>query len=174
MIKSGFPSLVPASACGFSMRKNRTKIEYCPNPSARNPVSPGPGLGPHLHFQQLLLHQPLQRLLLLRFKMIPTHVNQKFLSHDGVRNRATETCVKTVPVQPLPFTTQTLIPRLSVPEVGASSKEAASEFQHLISRRHFAPPGIGCSRLFSSGPLSMRLTVVCARAAPRLREKRDR
>lgn len=87
LIKSGFPSLVPASVtCGCSMRANRTKTVPCPNPSATNPASAGPGLDPHLHFRQLLLHQPLQRLLLLRFKMIPTHVNQKFLSHDGVSN----------------------------------------------------------------------------------------
>lgn len=157
MIKSGFPSLVPASACGCSMRVNGTKFVSCPKPSATNPVSPGPELGPHLHLQQLLLHQPLQRLLLLRFKVIPIHVNQKFLSHDGVRNRANRnTYQDRVPVQPLPFTTQTLIPRLYAPEIGASSKEAASEFQHLISRRNFAPPGIGCSRLFPSGPRSVR------------------
>lgn len=170
MIKSGFPSLVPASACGCSMRVNGTKVVSCPKPSATNPVSPGPELGPHLHLQQLLFHQPFQRLLLLRFKMIPTHVNQKFLSHDGVSNRATETRIKTE-YQSNPGPLQ---PRLFAPEIGASSKEAASEFQHLISRRHLAPPGIGCSRLFSSGPLSVRLTVVCARAVPRLREERDR
>lgn len=135
----------------------------CPNPSATNPVSPGPGSRPHLHLQQLLLHQPLQCLLLLRFKVILAHVGQKLLSHDGVRNRATKTRVKTESQSDsCPFQSRLLISY--APEVRGTSEEAAREFQHLISRRHFAPPGIGSSRLFSSGPPSVSLTAVCARA----------
>lgn len=105
--------------------------------------------------------------------MIPAHVGQKLLSHDGVRNRATKTRVKTESQSDsCPFQSRLLIPY--APEVRGTSEEAAREFQHLISRRHFAPPGIGSSRLFSSGPPSVRLTAVCARALTPLREGRDR
>lgn len=78
-----------------------------PSSLATTPARGGPGSRPHLHLQQLLLHQPLQCLLLLRFQVVAARVSQESPPHDGVRKRAAETRVKTESLsRPCPFQPQ--------------------------------------------------------------------
>lgn len=81
-------------------------------------------------------------------------------------------CQGRVPVPPLPFQTPT--PVSSSPEIREDSEEATDELLHLVLPRHFAPPRIAGSRLFSSGPPSARLTGACARVVFWRRQARDR
>lgn len=121
-----------------------------PSSLAASPASAsrGPGSGPaHLHLQQLLLHQPLQCLLLLWLQVVAARVSQVPPPHDGMRERAAGTgCQDGVPSHPRPF--QPHLPTPWAPEVRAALEEATGELLHLLLPRHFAQPGIGGSRLF--------------------------
>lgn len=144
-----------------------------PSSSATNPASSGPGSRPHLHLQQLLLHQPLQRLLLVRFQVVAARVSQEPPPHDGVRERAAETCVKTEsPPRPCPFQPQRQ-PLVHL-RSGRPRKKPRMNSCISFSRAILLHLGLVAPAFFSLRPPSPRLTGACALAGSWRREGRDR
>lgn len=147
-----------------------------PSSSAASPASAsrGPGSGPaHLHLQQLLLHQPLQCLLLLGLQVAAAGVSQVPPPHDGMRKRAAGTwCQDGVPSHPRPFQ-----PHLQPPghlRSGRPRKKLRVNSCISFSRAILLNPGLTAPAFFSSRPPSARLTAARARAVLRQRGARDR
>lgn len=147
-----------------------------PSSSAASPASASrdPGSGPaHLHLQQLLLHQPLQCLLLLWLQVVAARVSQVPPPHDGMRERAAGTgCQDGVPSHPRPFQ-----PHLQLPghlRSGRPRKKLRVNSCISFSRAILLNPGLAAPAFFSSRPPSARLTAVRARAVLRHRGARDR
>lgn len=179
LARSGLSSLAPTSStCVRTRAKHVPSRRSLPPPRPRllsnrpRPPRPRPAR-PHLHFQQLLLHQPLQRLLLVGLQVVAARVSQEPPPHDGVRERAAETRVTTEsPSRPCPFQPQ--LRPLAHLRSGRPRKKRRMNSCISSSRAILLPLGLAAPAFFSPRPPSPRLTGACALAGSWRREGRDR